>query len=626
MPDIIQLLPDNVANQIAAGEVIQRPASVVKELVENAIDAGADQIHLIIKDAGKTLIQVVDSGSGMSETDARLSLERHATSKIRKADDLFTLHTMGFRGEALASIAAISHLEIKTRRQEDETGTTIRVEGSEVKEQVPDAIPVGTTISIKNLFYNVPARRNFLKSDNVEYRHILEEFNRVVLVYPDLKFSFTHNNTLVYKLENDSLKKRIVDVFGHNMNKKLVPISISTSLADIHGFIGKPEFARKKRGEQYFFVNNRFIKHPYFHHAVAESFKELLPEGYFPSYYIYLKVDPSRLDVNIHPTKTEVNFQDRTAIYSVLRSLVKQGIGQFNLAPSLDFDMDQSLNLGGAPKDPADIKPPTITIDPEYNPFKNTAGTQQKMETFRQKNNRENWSELYKIEPRGGHHEPAQTIPANINFDDVPEQHADQTRIAADFDQVMSSQETLLQFSGQYIVSNVKSGLMLVDQNAAHERILYEKLLLRLKKRQQCSQQQLFPHHVTFSAEDVAIINELHEDLKYAGFNMEPINNHTFIISGLPADLNENEDVSGFLDNMLESYKLNQQEMKDDRTINLAYSMAKNLAIKPGKKLEKEEMRNVIDNLFACEVPDKSPSGKSTVVIIHPEEIKQKFK
>ncbi len=613
MPDIIQLLPDNVANQIAAGEVIQRPASVVKELMENAIDAGSDDIELIIKDAGKTLIQVTDNGAGMSETDARMSIERHATSKIRKADDLFSIHTMGFRGEALASVAAISHLDILSRRTSDEMATLLRIEGSEVKEQQPSAAATGTTIRVKNLFYNVPARRNFLKSENAEYRHILEEFQRITLVYPEIRFSLIHNQSPVYKLDKTSLKKRVVDVFGASFNKKIVPIQSETSMAKITGYIGKPEYARKKRGEQYFFVNKRFIRHPYFHHAVNKAFQELLPEGYYPTYFIFFEVPPERIDINIHPTKTEVNFQDGAALYSVLMSVVKEGIGRFNLSPSIDFDTEQTMDLR-PPKDPSRIQPPGIHVDPEYNPFRNTQGTQKQMDEFRQKRNRENWTELYKLTTKTTFEQQEEANNAELG-----------TTVSADFSS-SGNNETIMQVSGRYIASVVKSGLMLIDQQAAHERILYEKFLKQLKNRRKGSQQQLFPQNVTFSGEDAEIVEELKDYLAYTGFDIKQVTKNTYVINGLPDDLNEKEDANAFLDSMLESYKMNYQALENDRQISLAWAMAGNMAIKAGKALTTEEMKNLINSLFACQVPDKSPSGKKTVAIISPDEIEEKFK
>jgi len=613
MPDIIQLLPDNVANQIAAGEVIQRPASVVKELMENSVDSGADHIKLILKDAGKTLIQVIDNGGGMSETDARLSVERHATSKIRNADDLFSIQTMGFRGEALASIAAISHMEIKTRRYEDDLGTKIIIEGSEVKQQEPETVSPGTSINVKNLFFNVPARRNFLKSDNAEYRHILEQFQRVALVHSKIQFTLVNNGKTIYQLSKGVTKKRIVEIFGESYKKRLIPIESNTAIAKIHGYIGKPEYARKRRGEQYFFVNGRFIKHPYFHHAVMDSFESLLPDGYIPSYFIYLNLPSDKIDVNIHPTKTEVKFREQHALYSILGSTVKQGIGKFNLSPSLDFDLDPSMDAGPL-KNPSEIKPPQIQINPDYNPFKQQGGTQQQMDYQRQKRNTNHWDQLYKLTPR-------QQEPPTEGQTSLLSQ-----KITSDMEARTEYQTQFLQTSGRFIITNVKSGLMIIDQQAAHERILYERFLHRLNKKKQSSQQQLFPKNVTFAASDAELVREIIYELQALGFDIKNTGGDTFKINGMPADMNENEDIEGFLDSMIESYRNNQIRIKSNKNINLAFAMAKNMAIKEGKILTKEEMQEIINSLFACEVPDKSPSGKRVVTILKPEEMEAKFK
>lgn len=613
MPDIIQLLPDNVANQIAAGEVIQRPASVVKELMENSVDSGADQIKLILKDAGKTLIQVIDNGCGMSETDARLSVERHATSKIRNADDLFSIQTMGFRGEALASMAAISHMEIKTRRHEDDLGTKIIIEGSEVKQQEPETVSAGTTINVKNLFFNVPARRNFLKSDNAEYRHILEQFQRVALVHSEIKFHLVNNGKTIYQLSKGNTKKRIVEIFGESYKKRLIPIESNTAIAKIHGYIGRPEYARKRRGEQYFFVNGRFIKHPYFHHAVMDSFESLLPDGYIPSYFIYLNLPSDKIDVNIHPTKTEVKFREQHALYSILGSTVKQGIGKFNLSPSLDFDLDPSMDSGPL-KNPSEIKPPQIQINPDYNPFKQQGGTQKQMDYQRQKRNTSHWDQLYKLTPR------KQEPPTEGQTSLLSQKITSDMEVRAEY------QTQFLQTSGRFIITNVKSGLMIIDQQAAHERILYERFLHRLNKKKQSSQQQLFPKNVTFAASDAELVREIIYELQALGFDIKNTGGDTFKINGMPADMNENEDIEGFLDSMIESYRNNQIRIKSNKNINLASAMAKNMAIKEGKTLTKEEMQEIINSLFACEVPDKSPSGKRVVTILKPEEIEAKFK
>jgi len=612
MPDIIQLLPDNVANQIAAGEVIQRPASVVKELMENSVDAGADEIKLVLKDAGKTLIQVVDNGCGMSETDARLSVERHATSKIRHADDLFAIQTMGFRGEALASIAAISHMEIKTKRHEDDLGTKIIIEGSEVKEQEPESLTAGSTISVKNLFFNVPARRNFLKSDNAEYRHILEQFQRIALVHSNIRFILINNRKPIYQLEKGNTKKRIVDIFGASYKKRLIPLESETALAHIEGYIGKPDYARKRRGEQYFFVNGRFIKHAYFNHAVVEAFADLLPDGHYPSYFIYFKLPSDHIDVNIHPTKTEVKFRDQHAIYSILGSAVKQAIGKFNLSPSIDFDVDPSMDAGPN-KDPSSIKPPQIHIDPDYNPF-NQQGNQQRIDYQRQKQNLRNWDQLYKLTPR-----------ESTNSTIEQESALSQSEHPGEEDEANQQQGGFLQAAGRFIVTNVKSGLMVIDQQAAHERILYERFLQRLSSKKQSSQQQLFPKNVTFSASDAELVREIIGELRSIGFDIKNTKENTFKIFGMPADINDKENIDSFLDSMIESYRNNQIEVRNDKNINLAYAMAKNMAIKKGKTLAEQEMQSIINSLFACSVPDTSPSGKPVVTIIKPEELESKF-
>ena len=613
MPDNIQLLPDNVANQIAAGEVIQRPASVVKELMENAVDSGASHIKLILKDAGKTLIKVVDNGCGMSETDARLSIERHATSKISKADDLFSIKTIGFRGEALASIAAISHMEVKTRRSEDDVGVRLVIEGSHVKEQEPETVSQGTTVSVKNLFFNVPARRSFLKSDKAEYRHIIEQFQRVALVHPNLQFSLVNNERTIYQLHKGNAKNRIVEIFGSSYKKRLIPVESDTSLAKIYGYIGKPEYARKKRGEQYFFVNGRFIKHPYFNHAIMDAFADLLPEGYFPSYFIYFELPSERIDVNIHPTKTEVKFRDQKALYSIIGSMVKQGIGKFNLSPSIDFEVDPSMDTR-PPKNPSEVTPPQIHIDPDYNPFKKQ-GEQQQMDQFRHKKNVDNWDKLYKLTPRGEEENPSQQQTA------FKAEH-----ITSDMDNRNQQQSGFLQAMGKFIISNVKSGLMVIDQHAAHERILYERFIHRLERKKQISQQQLFPKNVTFAAGDAELVWELLDELRAVGFDIKNSKDNEFVINGMPADMDENEDVEGFLDSMIESYRNNQMKVKSSKNINLAFAMAKNMAVQQGKILTNEEMQAIINNLFACDVPDWSPSGKLIVTIIKPEELESKFK
>lgn len=481
MADIIQLLPDSVANQIAAGEVIQRPASVVKELLENALDAGATEISLIIKEAGKTLIQVVDNGKGMSETDTRLCFEKHATSKIKSADDLFALHTMGFRGEALASIAAIAHVELKTRLADNEIGTQLEIEGSNIISQTSCQHQTGTSIAVKNLFYNVPARRNFLKSNTAELRHIIDEFQRVVLVSPQTEFTFYNNGQILFQLKPSLLRQRIVHVFGNNYSERLVPLEQKTEYVQISGFVGKPEFA-KTRGEQFFFVNGRFIKHAYFHHAVANTFQELIPENAIPSYFIYLEVDPKSIDVNIHPTKVEVNFLDKQLIYAFLGSSIKKALAENNLTPTLDFETEPSLNFD-FPKDKP-IRPPQIKINPDYNPFEteNKRPYKEKQPT----KNTDNWEALYRV----------QRQESSENTTAFPE--IENTNIRA-FEE---NTQTIIQSGLTYIVSSVKSGLMIINQQLAHERILFERYLERFKNGKSPSQQLLFPVQLHFSVTD----------------------------------------------------------------------------------------------------------------------------
>ncbi|MCB9015306.1 MAG: DNA mismatch repair endonuclease MutL [Lentimicrobiaceae bacterium] len=609
MSDIIRLLPDSVANQIAAGEVVQRPASAVKELLENAIDSGADHIELIIKDAGKSLIQVIDNGCGMSTTDARMSFERHATSKIKSADDLFKISTFGFRGEALASIAAIAQVELKSRRMEDELGTHLIIEGSTVRGQQPCACPSGTSIMVKNLFFNVPARRNFLKSDPAELRHIIEEFQRVVLVNPDISFHFINNGKPQFQLAKSSLKQRIANVLGNGYLEKLLLVEQETDVVKINGYIGKPESARRTRGEQYFFANNRFIKHPYLNHAVEDAFQQLIPEGYFPTYFIFMTVNPADIDINIHPTKTEVNFQNHQTIYAMLRSAVKQTIGKYSLSSTLDFEAEQSFNLF-FPKDKP-VVPPGITIDTNYNPF--VKNTQPELRLPHNsgpvKQDPTNWERIYD---------------GFQNQSDFIQQPVPELTIGSDFDTENQTGKGFIQFQNRYIVSKVKSGLMIIDQQAAHERVLFEKYLERIEQKKGTSQHQLFPQTVKLSAADTELVNELIEEISLLGFIIEPFGLNTFIINGTPADLPD-ENIQHLLENVLENYKMNQLGLKLDKKSNLARSMAKNMAIKPGKALLTEEMQSLVDDLFACQIPNISPSGKTITVIISADDIEKRF-
>ncbi|NVN95480.1 MAG: DNA mismatch repair endonuclease MutL [Bacteroidetes bacterium] len=615
MSDIIHLLPDAVANQIAAGEVIQRPASVVKELMENALDAGATEIQLIIKDAGKTLIQIIDNGSGMSDTDARLSFERHATSKINQANDLFCIRTMGFRGEALASIAAIAHVELKTKLHNASLGTQIIIEGSEVKSQTACQFSGGTSISVKNLFFNVPARRNFLKSDILEANHILEEFYRVSLINPNITFTYHHNGKIILQLDKSNQKQRIVNVFGKVYSERLIPIEQETIIAKFNGFIGKPEFARKTRGEQYFFVNKRFFKHPYLHHAVDNAFQELLPEKSFPSYFINFEIDPKEIDINIHPTKTEIKFQDEKTIYALLRSAVKQSIGKFNISPSIDFDQEQSLNLMPPPKD-YDIKYPTVKVNPDFNPFddKNKKSYSIPKPTEREQNNLQNWEKLFAEKKSEQSVFTYATQEKQQSFENEQEK---EIPILLNY--------SFFQFQNRYIVTSIKSGLIVIDQQSAHERILYEQFIETIEHHSGVSQQQLFPQTIVFNPSDSEMLRELKKEMALLGFDINESGVNTFIVNGIPANMAD-ENINYIIEGMLENFKKNLMSLKVDKKVNLALSMARNMAIKSGKLLMQEEIQNLIDKLFACKLPYQSPSGKKILISISMNELSEKFK
>lgn len=596
--DIIKLLPDSVANQIAAGEVIQRPASVVKELIENAIDAGATQIDLIVKDAGRTFITVIDNGCGMSETDARLCFERHATSKITCADDLFAIKTMGFRGEALASIAAVAQVELTTRRKEDEVGTKIRIEGSKVIEQLPKPASVGTNFTVKNLFFNVPARRNFLKSNEAELRHINEEFFRITIMNPEIGFTFVSNDKELFHLYPGTLKQRIVGLFGKDYDSKLLPVNQITESVTIDGFIVKPEFSKKTRGEQYFFVNRRFIKHAYLHHAVENAYKELIPQDCFPGYFLDIQIDPKEIDINIHPTKTEVNFIDVKLIYAIMHSAVRKAIGQNNLAPTFDFDVNPNMGIdfGEASRMDRPIIQPKVDFDPNFNPFKISPIRHQQ----------QNWRIAYED-----------------NNDTVATTRIDEN--VNDNQQFEEEQKSLfIQLQQSYIVTAVKSGILVVDQHLAHERILYEKYLKEMATEVNASQQELFPHHISLNINDASILKEMKPELEKIGFRIEAMNNTTFIINGTPIDCKGSDAVS-LIEKILEDYKTNSVGNQLDRKLNLARSLASQMAVKPGQALSAVEMQDIIDRLFGCAVAEVSPSGKKIFTIINADDIKTRL-
>jgi len=610
------LLPDSVANQIAAGEVVQRPASAVKELLENAVDAGATQIKLIIKDAGKTLIQVIDNGCGLSERDARMCFERHATSKIQTANDLMAIHTLGFRGEALASIASIAQVELRTKRVDDEVGTSIIIEGSEFKSQTPVSTPDGTSISVKNLFFNVPARRNFLKSNTLELKYIIEEFLRVALVNTEVAFTLYNHDRILHQAPASNLKQRLVALLGNAYNQRLIPVSQETGIVNIHGFIGKPEFSKKTRGEQYFFANGRFIKNPYLHHAIENAFQQLIPKDSFPTYFIYLTVDPKNIDVNIHPTKTEVNFQDIKSIYAILHSSVRQSIGKFNISPSLDFEVEPSMEITPLPKD-AEVNQPVIKVDPEYNPFEKKVRPQFEIQMPpRVKAYEEQWKPLY---------DPLK----DVHFkQEVPEQEiqANQQSIAGwNQEDLKSKSIRPFQVQNRYIISSTQSGIVIIDPQKASERIIYERLLTSFENNQVSMQNQLHPQTILLSPEDFEMTMELIDDFAKAGFGIRDFGKNTILVEAVPADCQETN-ITDLFESILEELKTGTDEGKTKHYVRVARSMAKSMAFYRKTRLQPEEMEGIIEQLFACKVPDLTPGGNPTMIFTSFEDLNKKFK
>lgn len=617
MPGIIQLLPDHVANQIAAGEVVQRPASVVKELLENAIDAKATDIKLIVKDAGKTLIQVIDNGIGMSVTDARMCFERHATSKIKNAEDLFALNTKGFRGEALASIAAIAHIELKTKKEQDELGTHSIIEGSKFISQEPAVVAKGTSFSVKNLFFNIPARRNFLKSNTVEMRHIIDEFQRVALAHPSIYFTLIHNGSELFNLPASNYRQRIVNMLGGKTNEKLVPITETTEIVAITGFVGKPEFAKKTRSEQFFFVNNRFIKNGYLHHAVTSAFDGLLKEKYQPSYFLFLNVPPHTIDINIHPTKTEIKFDDEQSLYAILRAAVKHGLGQFNIAPILDFNRNPDLDTPYTYKNKPTV-PPTIEVDASFNPFKQekTGHHSFKNTSFNHKNKDTNasWNSLY-TNLKNDTEEAENTI----TFESKP---TDTSLFANNTEEINTPK--IYQIKKKYICSAMQSGLLIMNQNKAHQRILYEEYLSNITVNNGSSQQLLFPLQLHFSTTETQLIKEWQPTLQSIGFVFSTIDKEEIKITGIPINIQESQ-VSIVLDELLSN--LHNEILENSFSLNdaIAKTMAKSLAIKNGTIITTEEQENLVNSLFACKEPKLSPFNKTTFVILSTDEIDKKF-
>lgn len=605
MPDIIQLLPDSIANQIAAGEVVQRPASAVKELMENSIDAGAKHVKLIIKEAGKTLLQVIDDGVGMSETDARMSLERHATSKIRKAEDLFELYTMGFRGEALASIAAVAQVELKTRPADQELGTCIVVEGSDIKKQEPVACEKGTSISVKNLFYNIPARRNFLKSNPVELKHIIDEFQRLALAHPEITFSFIQNDEQVYDLPATKLSQRVVNLFGKSYKEQLATCQEETETVKVTGYVGKPDFARKTRGEQFLFVNRRFIRSNYLNHAVMNAFEGLIAENSFPFYVLFIEIDPKHIDVNVHPTKTEIKFDDERAVYAVVRAAVRQAIGSHNLTPAIDFNADVNF----------------ISKLNNANSQSKQVYFEERFSTALHRSNTENWEKLY---------EAPEVKPAVIKQQDVIETPGVQTlRFESAINQsspaTASEEKALFQLHARYIVKQVRSGMMIIDQQAAHERILFEKFLNQLKNKSAQSQQSLFPQAITFSAADFALALEMQQEIEALGFRFDVFGKNTLVVNGVPANVQTGNEKELF-EGLIEQFKVNQSELALPLQENLARALARRASIKTGQPLVREEMQALVDSLFACSTSNYSPEGKPTFFIFELNKIESYFR
>ncbi len=607
--DIIHLLPDSVANQIAAGEVVQRPSSVIKELMENAVDAGASTVDVLVVDAGRTSIQVIDDGKGMSEQDARMAFERHATSKIQKAEDLFSLHTMGFRGEALPSIAAVAQVHLLTRTIDNELGTDLTIEGSRITSQEVCSCPVGANIEVRNLFFNVPARRKFLKSNQTELNNIIQEFERIVLVNPTVGFSLSHNGTLITKLPASNLRQRIVNVFGKKLNEQLLSVDVDTTLARITGFVGKPEAARKKNTNQYFFVNGRYMRHPYFHKAVLEAYAHLIPEGEQIPYFLYFEVDPSNIDVNIHPTKTEIKFENDSAIWQILVAAIKDSLGKFNAVPTIDFDVE------GRPDIPAfdfhsgaEVHAPHVQVDNNYNPFRSD-------ERKRQRQTPVDWEKLYadvkKAEPAEDYH--------------IDEQIAEPDDLFASQAQGgLEMSNSHFQYRGQYILTPVQTGLMMVDQHRAHIRILYEKFLRQIEGQKASSQGLLFPEMLQLAPSDAILFQDMTDELRSLGFDIESLGGGSFSVNGAPADL-EGANPVLVLTQMVEAVKEKETGIDNELQHRIALVMARNAAIVTGQALSNQEMESLLGELFQCQNPNLTPTGKTIISVLEHTQIEKMF-
>ena len=626
MSDIIRLLPDSVANQIAAGEEIQRPASVIKELVENAIDAGAQHIDVLVTDAGKSSIQVIDDGKGMSETDARLSFERHATSKIREAADLFALRTMGFRGEALASIAAVAQVELRTCVEGEELGTKLVIAGSKVESQEAISCPKGSNFCVKNLFFNVPARRKFLKSNQSELSNILTEFERIALVNPNVSFTLYHNDAELFNLPAIQLRQRIMGVFGKKINQDLLSLDVDTTMVRISGFVARPESARKKGARQYFFVNGRYMRHPYFHKAIMDAYEHLIPVGEQVSYFIYFDVDPGNIDVNIHPTKTEIKFENEQAIWQILAAAVKETLGKFNAVPSIDFDTEGMPDIPAFESSPyAGIQPPKTTYNPDYNPFNTSAVPPS---SYSSKPSRD-WEQLYEgLE----HHSSAQHIQKSYPDDGdyftaaSMEQPVTPTLYDHSEEAAMGEKSSQhYQFKGRFILTSVKSGLMIIDQQRAHIRILYDQYLEQITRRQGASQGMLFPDIVQFPVSEVPVLQEIMEDLSYLGFELTDLGGGSYAINGIPSGIEGLNPVE-LIQSMVHTAMEKGGKVKEEVQSNLALTLAKAAAIVPGQVLTNEEMNGLVDGLFAVATPNYTPDGKTVLSVLQEDELEKLFK
>ena len=624
MSDIIHLLPDSVANQIAAGEVIQRPASVIKELVENAIDAEATEVHVLVTDAGKTGIQVIDNGKGMSETDARLAFERHATSKIREAADLFALRTMGFRGEALASIAAVAEVELKTRLADEELGTRLLLAGSKVESQEPVSCPKGSNFSVKNLFFNVPARRKFLKANSTELSNILAEFERIVLVHPDVAFYLYSNDSELFNLPVMPLRQRIMAVFGKKLNQQLLSVEVDTTLVKISGYVAKPETARKKGAHQYFFVNGRYMRHPYFHKAVMDAFEHLIPAGEQISYFIYFEVDPANIDVNIHPTKTEIKFENEQAIWQILSAAVKESLGKFNAVPSIDFDTEGLPDIP-AFEQPLPIEPPQVHYNADFNPFKTSSSYGGDRPYSRPQTE---WESLYAgLEKASRMNDPVvpdAPVEEELSPASIPSEESSSPlpSMMSEGGNVTSGQHW--QFKGRYILTSVKSGLMLIDQHRAHVRVLFDRYMEQIRQKHGVAQGVLFPEIVQFLASEVAVLEDIQEDLSAVGFELTSLGGGSYAINGAPSGIEGLKPVE-LVRNMVHTALEKGCDVKEEVQSMLALTLARAAAIVYGQVLSVDEMSALVDSLFACESPNYTPDGRVVLTTIREEEIERLF-